>query len=71
MFALAGAPDPNRPQSIPDRGPDAKRANSKARGRDGAMAENTYEKAERQDNPGGIPQCYAMGHHSSGKEDDG
>ncbi len=35
------------------------------------MAENTYEKAERQDNPGGIPQCYAMGHHSSGKEDDG
>jgi hypothetical protein len=32
------------------------------------MAENTYEKAERQDNPGGIPQSYAMGHRSSGNE---
>jgi hypothetical protein len=32
------------------------------------MAEKTNEKAERQDNPGGIPQRDTMDHCSSGKD---
>ncbi|WP_283807233.1 hypothetical protein [Bradyrhizobium sp. Tv2a-2] len=32
------------------------------------MAEKTNEKAERQDNPDGIPQCDMMDHCSSGKD---
>jgi hypothetical protein len=49
------------PQSAPGLVSGAKCANSKTRGRHRAVAEKTDKKAERQDDPGDIPQNDLMG----------
>jgi hypothetical protein len=50
------------PLPVLDLVPDAKRAKNKARGRHRGVAEQTHKDAERQNDPGDIPQNDPIGH---------